>query len=83
MNVGLLDHGRKRLLGRAARLEESREIGALAQLGDGEVDPPGPRVPGALAMTVAVVEPLGAAHARRRAGQGFDLQRHQELGRKG
>src|SRR3954451_22525181 len=67
MNVGLLDHGRKRLLGRAARLEESRGIGALAQLGDGEVDPACPRVPGTIPKAVSVIEPIGAAHARWRA----------------
>ena len=80
MNIGLLDHRRERLLGRAARLQEPREVGALAQLGDGEVDPAHARVPGALAIAVSVIEPLGAAHARRRAGQGLDLHRHQPLG---
>src|SRR5215207_8688116 len=50
-----------------ARVQKGREVGALAQLGDGEVNPPSPRVPAALAIAVAVVEPLGAAHARRRA----------------
>src|SRR4051812_10348253 len=81
--IGLLDHGRERLLGRAARLEEGREVRALAQLGDGEVDPACPGVPGPLAIAVAVIEPLGAAHARWRAGQVFDLQCHQPFGRKG
>ena len=70
VDVGLLDHGRERLLGRAARLEEGREVGALAQLGDGEVDPACSRVPGALAIAVAVIEPLGAAQRplARRSG---------------
>ena len=40
-------------------------------------------VPDVLAIAVSVIEPLGAAHARRRAGFGFDLQVHQALGRKG
>ena len=83
MDIGLLDHGRKRLLGRAPRLEEGREVRAFAQLGDGEVDPACPGVPGPLAIAVAVIEPLGAAHARWRAGQVFDLQCHQPFGRKG
>ena len=74
MDVGLLDHGRERLLGRAARLEEGGEVGALAQLGDGQLDPAGARVPGALAVAVAVGEAIGAAHAGRRAGQRLDLQ---------
>src|SRR4051812_23467054 len=58
MDIGLLDHGRERLLGRAPRLEEGREVRALAQLGDGEVDPACPGVPGPLAIAVAVIEPL-------------------------
>ena len=83
MDIGLLDHGRERLLGRAPRLEEGREVRALAQLGDGEVNPPSARVPGALAIAVAMIEPLGAARARRRARQGLDFQVHQARGRKG
>src|SRR3954447_24077996 len=49
MDIGLLDHGRERLLSRAPRLQESRKVGALAQLRDGEINPPGSRLPGALA----------------------------------
>src|SRR3954464_13967237 len=64
MDIGLLDHGRERLLGRAARLQEGREVRAFAQLGDSEIDPACSRVPGPFAIAVAVIEPLGAPHAR-------------------
>ena len=83
MDIGLLDHSRERLLGGAPRFQKGRQIAALAQLGDGEIDPARPRVPGPLAIAVAVVEPLGAARAGWHAGPGFDLQLHQALGRKG
>ncbi len=83
MNIGLLDHGRERLLGRSPRLQERREVGALAQLGNGEVDPACSRVPDPLAIAVSMIEPLGAAHARWRARQVLYLHRHQPLGRKG
>ena len=45
MYVGFLDHRRERLLGHAARLQEGREITALAQLGDAQLDGPGAGLP--------------------------------------
>ena len=42
VHVRLLDDRRQRLLGRAARLQERGEVGAFAQLRDGEVDPARP-----------------------------------------
>ena len=74
MNIGLLDHCRERLLGRAPGLQEGGEVGALAQLGDGEVDPARARVPGPLAIAVPVIEPVGAARAGRRTGQRLNFQ---------
>ena len=41
----------------AARLQKGREVEALAQLGDGEVNPACSRVPGALAIAVSMIEP--------------------------
>jgi len=40
-----LDHGHERLLRSLAKLEEAREVAALAQLGDGELELAGARVP--------------------------------------
>ena len=68
MDVGFLDHRGQRLLGHPARLEEAREVGALAQLGDAQLDRAGPRLPVAVAIAVALGEPLGRALAMRRAG---------------
>ncbi len=55
------DHRDQCLFGPAALLEEPvREVAALPQLGNGELDGPGPRVPLARAIAVAVVAPLVA-----------------------
>src|SRR4051794_25139876 len=42
VDVGLLDDRRQRLLGGPARLQEGREVRALAPLRDGQLDPAGP-----------------------------------------
>src|SRR4051812_20522253 len=76
MDVGLLDHGRERLLGGPPWLQKGREVRALAQLRDGEVDPARPCVPDPLAVAVAVIMPLGAANPRGRSRQGLDFQVH-------
>ena len=53
-HVGLLDHGHERLLGPLARLEEAREVAALAQLRDRELELAGAGVPAAWSVAVAV-----------------------------
>ncbi len=45
LDVGLLDHCRKRLLGHAPGLEEAREVAAVAQLGDAQLDRAGSGLP--------------------------------------
>ena len=69
LDVGLLDHRGQRLLGHPARLEEAREVAALAQLRDAQLDRAGPGLPVAVAVAVALVEPLGARLAVAGAGQ--------------
>ena len=71
LDVGLLDHGGERLLGQPARLQEAREVGALAQLRDAQLDRAGPGLPVPLAIAVALGQPLGAllAVGRRRSGR--------------
>jgi hypothetical protein len=53
--MGLLDHGRQRLLGGTPRLEEGREVAALPELGDLQVRPFPRACPGALAAAIAMV----------------------------
>ena len=76
---GLLDHRDQRLLGRLARLQERREVGTLAQLGDAQLQRAEPRVERAVAIAIAVVQPLGAAFVAAGADQPFDIGFHQDL----
>ena len=71
LDVGFLDHRGQRLLGHPARLQEAREVAALAQLRDAQLDRAGPRLPVAVAVAVALDQPLGAllAIAPRRSGR--------------
>jgi len=78
MDVSFLDHRCQRLLCRAARLQEAREVTALPELGDRQLDPTCTRVPAPLAVAIAVVETLRAG----RAGLRLDLQIHHALGGK-
>jgi hypothetical protein len=83
LDVGLLDHRGERLLGHPPRLEEAREVAALAQLGDAQLDRPGPGLPVAIAIAVTLGQTMGTLLPVRRAGQRADLQLHQPLGGKG
>jgi hypothetical protein len=58
VDIGLLHHRDQGLLGAPTRLQEAREVAALAQLGDGQLDLADPGVPGPRAIAVAVGEPL-------------------------
>ena len=82
LDVGLLDHGGERLLGHPPRLQEAREVGALPQPGDAQLDRAGARLPVALAIAVALRQTLRALLPEGRAGQPADLQLHQALGGK-
>src|ERR1700716_3288687 len=73
LDVGFLDHRRQRLLGHPARLEEAREVAALAQLRDAHLHRPGAGFPIAVAIPVAVGDPIGGAFAVRRAGPRLHL----------
>jgi hypothetical protein len=79
LHVGFLDDRGERLLGRPTRLQEGREIAALAQLRDAQLDRPGARLPDPIAIAVALVDPIQAALAVRRAGRALDVQLHQPL----
>ncbi|MGY4299186.1 hypothetical protein ACVWXN_007281 [Bradyrhizobium sp. i1.4.4] len=82
LHVGFLHHGGERLLGHAARLQEAREVGALAQLGNAQFDRAGAGLPDPVAVAVALGQTLGGLLAIGRAGLAFDFQLHQPLGGK-
>ena len=81
LDVGLLDHRSQRLLGHPPRLQEAREVAPLPQLRDLQLDRAGPRLPGPVAVAVAVGDTIRRALAVSGAGQALDLQCHQPLGR--
>src|SRR5215471_17292046 len=68
---------RERFLGHPAGLQKRREVAPLAQLGDTQLDGARAGLPIALAVAVAVVDPVGAALAVAGPGQALDLQLHQ------
>ena len=79
MEIGFLDDRGQRLLGHPPRLQESREVASSSELGDAPLDRAGARLPVALAIAVALGDPIGAALAVPGAGQPFDFQLHQPL----
>jgi hypothetical protein len=80
LDVGLLDHGGQRLLGGAPGLEELGEVAALAQLGDLQLDAASPCLPGALAVAIAAIGPLGALLVVASAAAPLDVDLHEPLG---
>jgi hypothetical protein len=82
VHIRLLDHRGQRLLGGASRFQKGREVAAFAQPRDLQVDAACARVPGALAVAVAVDEAPGVSIAMRRTGAGLDLRLHQPVGGK-
>ena len=83
LDIGLLDHRAQRFLGHPPRLEETRKVRALAQLGDAKLHRPGTRLPVPVAIAVALGEPIGRALAKTSAGPRANLHLHQPLGGEG
>lgn len=81
LNIGFLNNGRKRLLGHATRFEKAGKVAALAQLRDSQHHGPGARFSIALAVPIALDEPLGRTLAMAGSGHRADLQLHQAMGR--
>lgn len=54
LHISFLHHGGERLLGHAARLQETRELGAFAQLWNAQLDRAGAGLPDPLPVTVAL-----------------------------
>jgi hypothetical protein len=75
----LLDDGDERLLAHLPGLEEGREVAALAELGDAQLQGPEPGVERALAVAVAPVQPLRGALVPARADQSLHVRLHEEL----
>ncbi|ANN60864.1 hypothetical protein A9174_31985 [Mesorhizobium loti NZP2037] len=57
LDVGLLDDGGQRLLGHAARFEETWGVGAFPELRDAQFDGAGARLPVPVAVAIALGEP--------------------------
>ena len=76
---GFLDDRHQRLLAGLAGLEEGREVRALTQLRDAQLERAEPRVERAGAMAVAVVEPLRRAFVPAGADHAFHVGLHQQL----
>lgn len=79
MDPGFLNDGDERPLGRLARLEEGREVGALAQLGDPQVERAEPGLQRPVAVAVAPGRPPGAALVPAGADHPVHLELHQPL----
>jgi hypothetical protein len=58
---------------------KGREITALAQLWDAQLNGAGAGLPDPITVPIAVIDPLRAALAMRRAGHALDFQLHQAL----
>jgi hypothetical protein len=77
-HVGLLDHGQQRPLRAPARLKDAREVAALADLGNLQLDLTRARVPAPGAIAVAMRRAiLGPALAALGPDQLRDLELHQ------
>jgi hypothetical protein len=83
LHIGLLNDRVQPLLGHPPRLEEAREVRALAKLGDAQLDRSGSRLPVPIAVAVALRQPIRRTLAVRRAGLGAHLHLHQPLGGEG
>jgi hypothetical protein len=70
LHVGLLDHGGQRLISPPARLLETWEVGAFAQLGDTQLDRAGARLPRPVTVAVALRQTARSSSRRRRLRSG-------------
>src|SRR3954468_6972166 len=78
-HIGLLHHADERLLAALARLQKAREVAALADLRDLQLDLTRPRVPPPGPIAVAVRRPILGALAVLSADQLGHLRLHQLL----
>ena len=76
LHVGLLDDGQQSLLAAPPRFQQAGEVAAFPQLGNVQRHGADPGVPGAVAVAVAVGDPLRAAFAVLGADLGGNLGVH-------
>lgn len=81
VHIRLLHHAEQRSLVAATRFQQAWEIRALAELGDLQLERAHPRVPLAIAIPVAAVQPRLGPLVRRGADQLGHLGVHQFLGK--
>jgi transposase len=77
-----MDDRGQRLLGEPPGLQEAREIRALAQFRDAQLDRPRPRFPNPLAVAVALRQAIRALLAQRGTRLAADVEFHQPRGGK-
>ena len=80
LDVGLADHADQGLFGPAPGFEERRQVAALAELGDLQVDGAGPGVPAALPVAVSAVDPALGPLAVAGVAEHVDVGVHEQLG---
>jgi hypothetical protein len=80
VHVGFLDHRRERLLAGPPRLQEGREVAALPEPGDLQIDRASARLPAALTIAVAMGDACRRPLAMRGSGQALHLQGHHAVG---
>ena len=76
LGVGLLDHRPQRLLAAPPWFQQAGEVAAFPQLGNVQLHGAHPGIPGAVAVAVAVGDPLRAAFAVLSADLGGNLSVH-------
>ena len=80
LDIGVLNDRRERFFCHASRFQKVQKIRAFTQLGDAKLDCPGPRLPVAATIAVALNKPVGGPLAGGCACQRTYLQFHQALG---
>ena len=76
LGVGLLDDGQQGFLAAPPRFQQAGEVAAFPQLGNVQLHGADPGIPGAVAVAVAVGDPLWAAFAVLSADLGGNLSVH-------
>src|SRR5262245_23029256 len=80
MHIGLLDYRHQCLLRSSSRLQEGWKVRALPELRDRQLDRAGSRLPGPLAIAIALVHSGSGALPVGRARQSLYFQLHHAVG---
>src|SRR5690606_1644854 len=79
LDIGLLDHGRQRLLGHAAWLQKAGEVASLPELGNAQLDRARPRLPVTVPVAITLGRPKRVLLAIGGSGRRSHLHLHQPL----